>query len=114
MKRICQCDLWWAGNDCNKSQLTTFDGVYIGSNDCEGGEISIKLAADNTQPNRMWLNDDEMYIEFTDEARFIIPEQVYQGQTVMGEGQMIIDALSLRYSYLNDSIEVECHVLARL
>lgn len=111
-KKLCQCDIWWAGDDCNKSQFLNFEGKYAGVDDCQTDSVQIVITIDKTLPNRAWLDNFELFIEFTDQVRFEIPDQDYRGTQVNGEGQMLINAISFKYAVVNSGNSAACHVLA--
>lgn len=99
-KKTCQCDSWWEGDGCDRSQLKRFEGQYLGNAPCDdpGGTKEFSLTVDPEVPDRMWLAGDELYLDFTTSVRFDVPLQVWRGQTVEGEGQMLINKVSFHYS----------------
>lgn len=60
--------------------------------------MEFSLTVDPEVPDRMWLAGDELYLDFTTSVRFDVPLQVWRGQTVEGEGQMLINKVSFHYS----------------
>ena len=86
--------------------------MYRGTDDCLHDSIHLELIMDKSTPNRAWLNGNDLYFDFTDQSRFEIPQQVYRGVTVTGEGQILINAISYKYEEINSAVSTPCHVLA--
>jgi len=115
-KKTCHCDLWWEGDGCERSQLKRFEGHYTGNAPCGDSVNTVKytLTVDEGIPNRLWLNNDELYFDFTTSVRFDIPAQEWRGHTVEGEGQMLVEEVSFHYVYTDTIPAAPCLIEAQL
>lgn len=115
-KRECLCDLWWQGDACDYSLFRMYEGEYTGNDSCDDPmeSVAFSLTVDEAIPNRMWINDAEFYIEFTDRTRFILPEQSKGGRLVSGEGEMLVEAISLSYIPSDSVSTLHCLIEATL
>lgn len=114
-KKLCHCDSWWEGDGCERSVLKRFEGRYEGNIMCNGisDAVELSLVVDPTAPNQLLLGEIGFYAEFTNENEFIIPAQSWQGMTVSGEGQMLVEGVSFYYTAA-DGVEYTCLVEAYL
>ncbi|MEZ4722510.1 MAG: hypothetical protein R2813_11615 [Flavobacteriales bacterium] len=114
IKRECRCDTYWDGDACEKSYLKRYEGTYVGSNSCgppsQVWEFGLTVSSD---PSVMNVGSD-FQLQFTDSSRFEILEQEFDGHTVSGEGQMLIESISFYYEWSDSIAAYHCLVEAHL
>src|SRR5688572_2777539 len=115
-KKTCECDSWWEGDGCERSVLKRFEGVYEGNTTCNNVQdvVEFSLVVNPAAPNQLRINGNELYLEFTTTVEFDIPAQSWQGLTVTGEGQMLVDRISFHYTSVDTAIDINCLVEADL
>lgn len=112
---ICDCNVWWEGDACEKSVLLPFEGEYVGTTDCDGQTVStsFNLKVDNTDASRMELSIGYSLHFFTN-TRFdvFVSENGVEGK--IGSGEMLVNSISFN-SEISDSIETRsCLTIAAL
>lgn len=116
-KRECVCDQWWEGDACDYSLFEMYEGFYQGSDSCDepGTLLEFNFKVESTIPNRVNVGN-RFYVEFTDRTRFTIPEQKWNGRSIQGEGEMLVNVISMNYHWSeSDSGQVHtCLITADL
>ncbi|MEQ9186661.1 MAG: hypothetical protein RLP15_02940 [Cryomorphaceae bacterium] len=97
IKRTCQCDLWYEGDRCDRSALSQHVGYYRGTlvNDTGSAPIGFHLVV-GSAPHLMLADSLGLELQFADQARFDVAEQGLAGEEYSGEGEMLIDLISIR------------------
>lgn len=97
VKRVCECDVWYSGDVCNKSILVTYEGSYSGYQTCgaQKQEISLKLSTDKSEPNRL-LSSVGYVFQFNTQTRFDVIIATNTGESIIGEGEMLVDLISFK------------------
>lgn len=114
-KRECVCEEWWEGDACDYSLFEMYEGYYQGNDSCDDPEalLEFNFVVENAIPNRMNVGNN-FYVEFTDRTRFIIPEQKWNGRSIQGEGEMLVDVISMNYQWSDTSQVYTCLITADL
>jgi hypothetical protein len=110
VKKLCECNLWYTGDRCDRSVLSTWEGTYEGATECAffSNPAKMSLTADGQIPQRLWVNSDAFYLEFKSNNSFLIPEQNIQGSLYIGEGQMLTNGISFYLSPSGDTTHTAC------
>ena len=97
VKKSCTCDLWYEGDRCDRSSLSSYVGYYRGTATNHTGTVRIgfHLVIGET-PDQMRADSLGLILDFDDESRFAIPEQSYDGIGYAGEGEVLVELISIR------------------
>lgn len=109
IKRLCDCDIFYEGDRCDRSILTAWEGAYAGTYTefNEGVQpIAFRLTVDNADPTAMLSDTIGLNLIFETKTRFYIPRQLWRGVQVSGEGEMLVNAVSMRIDNADTSEEI--------
>lgn len=102
IQRTCDCDQWYAGDRCDRSQLTVFAGYYRGQTTTDSSRFSVGFNVVPTDTvNMLYADSLSLRLVFEDETRFQVPEQEVFGKVMQGEGQVLVDLFSIRLEPVN-------------
>ncbi len=106
IKKYCDCDVWYAGDQCDRSQLLVYEGNYSGTfnHGAIVQSISFTLVNKANEPSYLYASGIDLRLEFTTSSRFIVPDQEFKNRTWIGEGEMLIDLISIRLTSV-DSLD---------
>ncbi|MEX2595699.1 MAG: hypothetical protein WEC59_02130 [Salibacteraceae bacterium] len=105
-KKNCVCDTWYEGNTCDRSSLEVFEKEYTGYLELNSDvvdTVSFHLKTSGNDPSKMMAEGLNLQLQFLDASRFEIEPQIWRGHQVEGEGQMLINIVSMRFSYVDSS-----------
>lgn len=114
MKKTCSCDVWYGGDRCDESVLSIYEGYYVGTVRSDSNErgVGFNLSV-GTSPEVMLVDSLEIQLIFTDEARFEVPSQETEFDEREGEGEMLIDLISIRLEGASGSSKDQLTIEAR-
>jgi hypothetical protein len=104
----CICSKWYSGDKCQLLFNRNYEGVYTGESTQGGRSISstITLGADAEIPNRMYLTESNLYLEFETDSTFVIPEQdlvvINDTLSIYGDGMYTSDHIEFTYGQAED------------
>jgi hypothetical protein len=112
----CDCFEWYEGDACERSILKAYEGDHGGElirADTIIDTLSFQLQWAQNPPEEMLLEGEELTIRFTDRWKFDLPDQPWKNYQVSGEGEMLLDRLSMRMELRTDSMQSEASVSAQ-
>ncbi|MDP4663896.1 MAG: hypothetical protein NWQ55_09880 [Salibacteraceae bacterium] len=115
IKKLCECDVWYSGDACNKSQLLKYEGNYAGKQKCGAQEqsISFQLTVDKSSPDRLQTNLGYLF-QFNSQTRFEVIIATNTGESLIGEGEMLVDLISFKTENLDSVQTTICLTTAAL
>ncbi len=103
--QYCDCDVWYTGDRCDRSELSIYEGAYVGTfifgSSAETLSFSLVGAADN--PSQLIANELDLKFQFTSSTRFDVPAQTWKNIEWIGEGEMLLGLISIRLNYTDSS-----------
>jgi hypothetical protein len=113
--KVCHCDTWYEGDRCDRSTLTKHLGAYRGVRSEEGfsTEVEFSLVPVSEVPNVLILDELGLELEFVDQARFLVHEWEEEGVMYTGEGEMLIESISLRLDRVEEPGSSSIRILAQ-
>ena len=114
VKKSCSCDVWYSGDACDKSVLNVYQGYYVGTvtTDSNQQRVGFNLSV-GVEPDVMVADSLQIQLNFTDEARFEVLSQETNFGSRSGEGEMLIDIVSIRLDGVSGLTEDELTIEAR-
>ncbi|NQV51636.1 MAG: hypothetical protein HQ500_00550 [Flavobacteriales bacterium] len=104
IKKACACDLWYEGDRCDRSSLTSYVGYYRGTATNDRGTVRIGFHLFiGESPDQMLADSLGLFFDFDNQSRFAIPEQTYAGAGYAGEGEMLVELISIRLDPVSDA-----------
>lgn len=115
IKKVCECDVWYFGDACNKSELVKYEGSYTGKQTCgtQEQEISLQLNVDASAPNRLLSNVGYLF-QFNSQTRFEVIIATNAGESLIGEGEMLVDFISFKTENIDSVQTTICLTTAAL
>lgn len=115
IKKVCECDVWYSGDACNKSELLKYEGNYAGKQECGTQEqaISLQLTVDSSSPDRLQTNVGYVF-QFNSQTRFEVIIATNAGESLIGEGEMLVDLISFKTENLDSVQTTICLTTAAL
>jgi len=94
----CDCDVWYAGDQCDRSELSVYEGNYSGtfSLNASSETVSFSLVSNSEEPSKLTAEGLNLMFHFTSLTRFDVPDQSWKNQMWQGEGEMLLDLVSIR------------------
>mgnify|MGYP003690184179 CR=1 FL=1 len=101
---ICECNVWWEGDACEKSVLLPFEGNYAGSINCEGQTqaASFTLTVNSGDASKMKLSNG-YELQFVTKTRFDVLVSENETESKIGSGEILVNSLSFN-SEVSDSL----------
>ena len=105
IEKYCDCDVWYEGDKCDRSELSIYEGEYKGvfSFGTETEAVSFNLTSSSETPSILYSAANDLKFEFTTITRFNFPAQNWMGEIWMGEGEMLLDLMSIRLQYTDSA-----------
>ena len=114
----CSCDQWYEGDACDRSVLSQYAYAYEGVlyfHDSTSAPLSFELTLSNS-PDQLLMSNPSLELSFTSLTRFDVLPQLLHGEWYEGEGEMLLNLLSLRVHRINDDeakdLRIEAHRLS--
>ena len=109
LKQQCDCEIFWEGDACERSVLSVYQGDYLVNEDCRSNltEEIVSIQPIPTEPGKMEMSNG-FVIEFEDIVRFRLDLQSFDGGMVEGQGQMLLNLISINYIYLDSLGSASC------
>ena len=101
----CDCDIWYAGDRCDRSELSIYQGKYNGTFKlgASAEEVSFSLVSNAEQPSQLLCTELGFTLEFTSVTRFNVPAHSWKNIEWTGEGEMLLDLISMRLNYTDSN-----------
>jgi len=101
-KSECNCFEWYEGDACERSVLQQYEGSYAGEVtelDTLFASVDFSLFVSTESPELMVLKEESLRIRYTDISRFEINNQLWRGGEVTGDGEMLLNGISMRMTF---------------
>lgn len=106
-KSMCQCDLFYEGDACERSILNKLNGQYTVNSNCYSDSELVEVRVSDTVPNECFMANEMRWV-FVDSHRFEIPLQQYRNQSIHGEGQVLVNLISLSINKVDSAGNDPC------
>jgi len=114
IEKSCACHLWYGGDGCEELSLAQYIGYYRGElvADTMRQNVGFNLISDPSAPSILFCDSLSIDLRFVDDTRFDIDAQSWEGKSVFGDGEMLIEAISFQFKSSADTTNRQYTVLA--
>ena len=97
IKGICECDVWYAGDACDRSSQFDLQGKFSGEvlTDTIADPIEFYLLLKGDDPSVFISQDLGFHLQFVNNTRFEIVDDIGGFWTYEGDGEFIIDGVTM-------------------
>ncbi|GAB5538520.1 MAG: hypothetical protein Salg2KO_06230 [Salibacteraceae bacterium] len=108
IRGVCQCNENWEGDACERFVISKHVGSYARLDTCISKQMDTVTLNPGDRSMNQLIWDGSLRLNFFTETEFDVPEQVYLNDTVEGDGQMLVDGISIRYESINSGKTESC------